>query len=309
MTGRDRSEQMQARIAVIGNTNADHIYRVHGTLGPGQESLAEDLGLRLGGSGANSGSWLAAAGDDVHLYGSVGGDDRGHRILALMDAHPWDRSGTYLHDGPNNHCMILIDDSGDRTILGYARPQMTVAFPELDLGALDAIYFSAARSVSSNLARSLSDGPVPVVAALSCAHKLERCAIVVASDQNFEEGEGADWWGALQRRCIQTQWLVVTLGRRGAWATDGTNVLTLPAAPALRVIDTTGAGDAFAAGLVYATARSWSIKAALALASQWGADAVSHLASGCPLDHKPTVRPAAMEAQITCSALIAACNV
>ena len=80
MTGPDRSEHTQARIAVIGNTNADHIYRVHGALGPGQEILAEDLGLRLGGSGANSGSWLATVGDDVHLYGSVGGDDRGHRI-------------------------------------------------------------------------------------------------------------------------------------------------------------------------------------------------------------------------------------
>ena len=164
---------------------------------------------------------------------------------------------------------------------------MKVTFPELDLGALDAIYFSAARSVSPKMARRLGDSPVPVVAALSCAHQLERCAIVVASDQNFEEGEGADWWGALRRRCIQTQWLVVTLGRRGAWATDGTNVLTLPAAPAPRVIDTTGAGDALPQGWSMPPRRSWSIKAALALASQWGADAVSHLASGCPLDHKP----------------------
>ncbi|MEO1308975.1 MAG: PfkB family carbohydrate kinase, partial [Pseudomonadota bacterium] len=83
------------------------------------------------------------------------------------------------------------------------------------------------------------------------------------------------------------------------WATDGTNVLTLPAASASRVIDTTGAGDAFAAGLVYATARGWPIEAALALGNQWGADAVGHLASGCPPDHKPNLVTAAMEAQIT----------
>ncbi|MEO1155187.1 MAG: PfkB family carbohydrate kinase [Pseudomonadota bacterium] len=135
--------QAPARIAVIGNINADHVYRVHGALGPGQESLAEDLGLRMGGSGANSGSWLAVAGDDVRLYGIMGGDDRGRRILAQVDAYPWDRSGTLLHDGPNNHCVILIDDSGDRTILGQKRSAATVAFPELDLKALDAIYFAA----------------------------------------------------------------------------------------------------------------------------------------------------------------------
>ncbi|MEM1371814.1 MAG: PfkB family carbohydrate kinase, partial [Pseudomonadota bacterium] len=195
--------------------------------------------------------------------------------------------------------MILIDDSGDRTILGFERPLISVAFPDLDLNTLDAIYMSAERTVSPDVAQTLADSQIPVVAALGHAHQLTWCDIVVASDQNFDSYEGADWWGALSRRGIKTRWLVVTLDKRGVWATDGTTVLTMPASPAAHVVDTTGAGDAFAAGLVYATARDWPIEAALALGSQWGADAVSHLESGCPRGHKPNVGPGEAGVQIT----------
>ena len=275
------------RIAVVGNVNADHIFRVQGTLGPGQESLAADLGLRLGGSGANAGSWLTCAGDEVHLFGLVGRDDRARHILAQAEAYPWDQSGTQLYDGPTNHCMILIDDTGDRTILGFEQYRAEVAFPPLDPHRLDALYFAAARTMPDCMARILAESQLPVVAQLRCANRLSKCDIVVASDQNFDPDEGEDWWGALSRRGIVTRWLVVTLGARGAWATDGNDTVTVPVTPTPRVIDTTGAGDAFAAGLVYAVARSWSIKAALALGSQWGAQAVGLLASGCPPDHRP----------------------
>ncbi len=275
------------RTAVVGNVNADHIYRVHGRLGPGQERLAENLGLRLGGSGANAGSWLAVAGDEVQLFGRIGRDDRARHILAQADAYPWDRNGTVLSDGPTNHCLILVDESGDRTILGFERDREDVAFPPLDPQSLDALYFAAARTVPDRVARALADSKVPVVSQMHCANRLLRSDVVVASDQHFDPDDGTDWWGALRRRGIATRWLVVTLGARGAWATDGNDIETVPVTPAPRVIDTTGAGDAFAAGLVYAVARSWSIKAALALGSQWGAEAVGLLASGCPPDHQP----------------------
>lgn len=279
------------RIAVVGNVNADHIYRVHGALGPGRESLITDLGLRLGGSGANAGSWLAAAGDEVHLFGRVGRDDRGRHILAQAEVFPWNQSGTLLHDGPTNHCMILIDESGDRTILGFDRDTAEAAFPPLDPHSLDALYFASARTVSDSVARALADSQLPVVAQLHCANRLSYCDIVVASDQNFDPEDGEDWWGALSRRGIVTRWLVVTLGARGAWASDGSEVLTVPITPAPSVVDTTGAGDAFAAGLVHAIARGWSIDTALALGSHWGADAVGLLASGCPPGHRPNTRP------------------
>lgn len=273
------------RIAVVGNMNADLVYRVEGALAPGREILGEALGHRLGGSGANAGSALALAGNRVTLHAQVGRDGPGEEILRQAEAYPWDLSGVTRRDGPTSTCVILIDESGDRTILGLSRRRRApLPWPALDLGACDALYFAAAREVPPEVASAARR--LPVVAQLWSAERLGHAGIVVASEQNFRPDEGRDWWGAVRARGIAAQALVVTLGAAGAWATDGTQTWEIPAQPT-RVVDTTGAGDAFAAGLVHAAARGWRLPDALALANLWGAAAVGHLGSTFPADQVP----------------------
>ena len=77
-------------------------------------------------------------------------------------------------------------------------------------------------------------------------------------------------------------WVVVTHGADGARAYDGSSEL-FAAAPPARPVDSTGAGDVFAAGLLEALTAGASMTAAMAHASAWGAATVE-LASSAPLD-------------------------
>jgi sugar/nucleoside kinase (ribokinase family) len=68
--------------------------------------------------------------------------------------------------------------------------------------------------------------------------------------------------------------VVVTLGADGALWTDGRRLVRAPAAPAAAV-DTTGAGDAFAAGLLAARVAGAAPEAALAAGARLAAEAVA----------------------------------
>jgi ribokinase len=67
---------------------------------------------------------------------------------------------------------------------------------------------------------------------------------------------------------------VVTLGPAGAAVADGSGTRLLPAVPAEKVVDTTGAGDAFAGALAAALAHGADLDAAVGAGLRAGAEAV-----------------------------------
>jgi sulfofructose kinase len=81
----------------------------------------------------------------------------------------------------------------------------------------------------------------------------------------------ADLEGALRRlRATYPRRLTVTLGPRGAVALDGDTFIHEPAF-AVKVVDTTGAGDIFRAGFIYATLHGYDARQTLRFANAAGA--------------------------------------
>jgi 5-dehydro-2-deoxygluconokinase len=72
--------------------------------------------------------------------------------------------------------------------------------------------------------------------------------------------------------------VIVTMGDRGLVATSHDETIELPA-PQIDFVEPSGAGDAFAAGLVYGLHQSWSLRRCLEFASVIGASACKKL--GC----------------------------
>lgn len=274
------------RIAVIGNANADSVIRIPGRLEAGREYHGAPLGVRLGGSGANAACPLVAAGNQVALFSEVGRDAAGDDVLAWIKDAIGGTKGVTRRDAATGGCTILIDETGDRTIIGNTKRPGPAPWPDVDIDACDAVYFAANRLVPEAIAARLAQGRPPVIAQLGCAPRLTRATAVLASHLHLGDPDPAKGWETARERGISTAWLIVTRGAAGAWASNGETVLHQPALPA-EVVDTTGAGDAFAAGIVHALARGWSMVDALRLASLWGAYTVGHLGSSCPPNRAP----------------------
>ena len=95
----------------------------------------------------------------------------------------------------------------------------------------------------------------------------------------LRESDGAliDALEGVARRSGRT--LVVTLGPAGSVALGAAERLRVPAVPVAKVVDTTGAGDAYTAGFLTAYARTHDLKTALAQGAAVSATTLGHLGS------------------------------
>jgi len=102
---------------VFGVVAADVILRVQRIPVPGDHINAEALGWRIGGSSANVACGLSSAGDHVRLVGPVGRDAMGDKLLAELAQRGVDTEYTFRANAASPRTLILLDDTGERTII------------------------------------------------------------------------------------------------------------------------------------------------------------------------------------------------
>ena len=86
----------------------------------------------------------------------------------------------------------------------------------------------------------------------------------------------------------------VKIGKDGAWIAHGTELHRIAPIAVADVIDTNGAGDAWAAGFLFGHLRGWSLPACGNLASLLGAETVMHMGPIIPDTHWQVLQPRAM---------------
>jgi sugar/nucleoside kinase (ribokinase family) len=273
-----------AHIVVIGSVARDEIVNLASPLRAGAHLNGNRAGVRIGGGGANTAVALAAAGHRVTLLAAVGQDAIGDALLGELEQAGVDTAQIVRLDCASTHSLVLVDPQGERTIVNVARcDEMEPPTRLLALGA-DAIYVRSRRSdLAPLLARKAADALIvahvpPLDAGSRPAH------ILVASASDLER-EVAVAPLALARAVAGDglRWVVVTADAAGARATSDSEVLDAPA-PAVAVVDTTGAGDAFAAGLLHALLSEAPMRDALALAVRFGSEATRWPRSGLPAE-------------------------
>ena len=273
----------EPEILVLGNINADWVVRLDEPVARGIETTGADLGLRPGGAAANTASALAAAGNRVRLAGFIGSDETGDRLLRLMaeERCDWDLSAVVRLPGATPACLILLDPGGERVIVGLYRERPAVQWPALEVSGVACAYVGSRWPLPAELVARLKEAGVPIISQLRGDCTVREAEVLVVSAAELPAKLAADPWKGALAEGLRPRWLVVTEGARGAWATDGTVRLFCPAVPA-EVVDATGAGDGFAAGLVQGVARRWPMEACLAMGCDWGARAVAHPGSTFP---------------------------
>ncbi len=263
------------RILVVGSVARDEVVSLKEPLRIGSHLEAHPVRPRLGGGGANVAIPLAHAGHQALLLAPLGDDATGRELLRELAAEGVDTSALAFVSGPSTRSLVLLEPSGERTVVNLYRCRQAMPPERLSALTTDAVYVrSRASDLTPWLKERVDRGLV--VAQLPPADAGSRPAqVLIASASDFDGERLADPWALGQRVAgSHLRWVVVTRGARGAEAFSSHEHLVATPPPA-RVVDTTGAGDAFAAGLLHALVSGDAMAAALKTGVAWGTAAVT----------------------------------
>jgi len=283
------------RIVVVGSYNVGMTIVGPELPVPGQTVLGHTFDMGPGGKGSNQAIGAKRLGGDVTLVAKVGSDVFGSDARALFEREGLMGPGVMEADTHTGVGLILVDDRGANMISVAAGANGRLAPDDLDLvpglfdGASHALcqlecppglfagvaVRARATGVTTVLnpapARSLDDGIYELVDILT-PNETELAVLTGLPTGEDEQVETA------ARRLLErgVGSVVVTLGERGAMWVGRAGARRFPAFEA-DARDSTGAGDAFNAGLVAALAAGASMDEAIRLGCRAGAFCVTRI--------------------------------
>lgn len=291
----------------IGSMVVDRIHRVRQIAGADAKALIEPDAhsaapqRRVGGVTLNHLGWAAALGVRCGIFGRQGDDDDGRFLRAAMDAHGIERDLVLAGDERSSHAEIFVDPSGARAIYmapgatasttaAYVREhgaraiararRLTTEISQLPLAAvIEAL--EVARAAGCETWLDLDIPPAQACATLGTRGELERAieladVLKPSKSAAFELAGVAEGAPALEvamrlRDRGASRMVAITDGARGCAIATADGVELAVAAVGARVIDTTGAGDAFLGGLLAASCAGLSPAEAARFANVCGA--------------------------------------
>ena len=270
-------------ITVFGSINVDLVLQVEGLPLPGETILCPDYSIIPGGKGANQALAARRAGAEVRMIGCVGRDDFAERALSLLREEAVDLASLATSEKPTCCAAVCVDSQGENAIVVASGANRDAAATQIADGTLkpdDWLVlqmeipheenWAAVRTAKAAGARvMLSVAPAAAVpeAVLETLDVLLVNRIegeMVASHLGFAAQDSAGLPAALSETFGLT--CIMTLGAEGAAAVGPGLALAVPTLP-VSVVDTTGAGDAFAGVLAAALDQGLPIHDALRHAS------------------------------------------
>jgi sugar/nucleoside kinase (ribokinase family) len=262
----------------IGQISLDRVLRVDGLPGPGEKRRVLSERTLPGGQIATALLAAARLGAPCRFVGAIGADEAGERALApLVDAGIGLAHLTRIDGLASRSALVLVDEhSGERSILERRPPALELPLPPLPsqqltragLLLLDLEHPQAAGWAQTEARAAGVPSLVDADQVSDAAIALLRSAGFPTVSESFaRELHGDDPVRTLRALAgPETRLAVVTRGARGSVALSGDLVIETPA-PAVRVVDTTGAGDVFRGALAWALLAGRGPQAALTFAN------------------------------------------
>lgn len=255
-------------VCVVGSLNIDLVTTVDAHPRPGETVSGTGLDRLPGGKGANQALAAARAGARTLLCGRIGADGADYR--AGLIERGVDGTGVHtMSDSASGHALIAVDGRGENTIIVIAGANAAMTATEVDkhvdaIAAADVLLLQLEIPLPAVLRAVELAGRTRVrVVVNPSPWSLPPAELLAVADPVVVNEHEAERLPPDAARSV-----CVTLGRRGARWGD----LTVPA-PAVDVIDTTGAGDSFAGALAAALAAGATDATALRRAVAAGTEA------------------------------------
>jgi ribokinase len=262
----------------FGALNVDRLFRVNKIAGREEESFVTEYQEFCGGSAANTVVGLARLGLRVGYVGKVADDGEGQLLRNNFVKEGVDTEGTVVTDeGHSGLVMGFVDKEGERAL--YVAPGVNDAIT-LDEVNMDYVKQAGILHLTSFVGEKPFETQVGVVDQLPmnvkvsfdpgmlyakkglqelrpiikrvfamCPNELE---VKQLTGQRYEEG-------AATLIAEGARVVAVKLGKRGCYVTDGSQHHLLEAFE-VKVVDTTGAGDAWNAGFLYGLLKNRSLE-------------------------------------------------
>jgi ribokinase len=284
-------------IVVVGSINMDLVCRTHALPRAGETILGSDFVTIPGGKGANQAVAAAKLSQgDVHMVGRVGDDDFGQRLLNGLTQHNVGTKHVTITEGVHSGVgIIFVDRAGENSIV--VAPGANHRLTPADLDAAEAVIDGAsvvllqleipratvARAIAMCRKRQIYTilDPAPAVAKLPRsllgvdlitpnqieAQMLLDAPVPPRSRRKLPDPKqiGIDLLARGSRA------VVLKLGRRGCMLVDRGGRIRTSRGFKVPVVDTTAAGDAFAAALAVARQENMDWPRALRFANAAGA--------------------------------------
>jgi len=275
--------------------------RLYAAMGPGRELS--------GGSAGNTAAGLAALGCRAAFIGQVASDTLGDIYRHDIESMGIDFLVAPRGDvGATARSLILVTPDAQRTMntfLGAAQKLERSAIDAKSIAAAKIVYLEGylwdpeqpreamkaaidvARSAGTKVAFTLSDGFVVERHRADFERLIDegKIDILFANEQEFLHlAHATELDGAIADYAGKVPTLVVTRSERGALACCGEDHARVAAEPIERLVDTTGAGDLFAAGFLAGQAKGRSLEDSLRLGAIAASEVIQHYGARPELD-------------------------
>jgi ribokinase len=282
------------RITVVGSYATGLTLRVKRLPSRGETVLASGYRCDYGGKGSNQAVGCARLGAQVSFVANIGKDDFGEMAIRLYREEGIDTAfmrqtpdvatgvGFILVDETGHNCIAL--DPGANDLLSAA--EVTGSRPAFQKSAVVLTQLEiTAEAAEAALSVGRAEGAVTILnpAPARPLHGSLLLAVDVLTPNQTEANvltgrspDAASDPEEVAQQLIQAgvKQVVMTLGERGAVIVTASSSTRIPA-PEMRAVDTTGAGDAFNAGLATALANGEGLESAVRFAVITGALAVT----------------------------------
>ena len=257
------------RVVVVGDVCTDVVVLLAGVPAPGSDRPAS-IGTAGGGAGANVAAHLAALGTPVLLAGCVGNDLPGRSLTADLADVGVTLALRTVPGTPTGTIVSLVEPGGERSMLADRGANLALApadvpdpvagghlhlsgYTLLDAGPRAAGLAALARARDAGCTISVDPASTGPLVAYGVDRWLADTAAATLVLPNADEARlltgCADPAVAARTLAGRHPVVVVSLGADGALWAAGDVLVHRPAHPTT-VLDTTGAGDAFTAGVL-----------------------------------------------------------
>ena len=248
---------MSPAILNFGSCNIDHVYTVEAFVSPGETLSSRTYQTFPGGKGLNQSVAIVQAGGACSHVGRIG--QEGEWLKGMLHSLGINTDFLTVSTEPTGHAIIQVNQDGENAIITHGGANHTMTQSEIDF-ALEGtketdfvLIQNEIKNVSYIIERAKKKG---LQVAFNAApinkgvedYPLDVLDLLFLNEIEAEQLSGttgtAEMIRVLSKRLPETK-LVITLGRAGSIYHFKGETLQQAAIEVARIIDTTGAGDAF----------------------------------------------------------------